>query len=50
MDSGLVFLPSLLPSAGCSFLISRCGQGFFPVARPSDPDIVPCIDGDDDAS
>ena len=40
----------LLPSDGCSFSISRCGWGFFPVARPSDPDIVPWIDGDDGAS
>ena len=31
-------------------LTSRCGQGFFPVARSSDPDVVPCIDGDDGAS
>ena len=31
-------------------LTSRCGQGFFPVARSSDPDIVPCTDGDDGAS
>ena len=31
-------------------LTSRCGQGFFPVARSSDPDTVPCIDGDDSAS
>ena len=31
-------------------LTSRCGQGFFPVARSSDPDIVPFIDGDDGAS
>ena len=51
MDSSLVFFfRRLLPSAGCSFLTFRCGQGFFPVARPVDPDIVPCIDGDDGAS
>ena len=31
-------------------LTSRCGQGFFPLARSSDPDIVPCTDGDDGAS
>ena len=43
------FLPPLLP-AGCSFLPPDVCQGFFPVARSSDPDIVPCIDGDDGAS
>ena len=50
MDSGLFFFSSVVAVCWMLFLTSRCGQGFFPVACSSDPDIVPCIDGDDGAS
>ena len=45
MDSGLVFV---FFRRCC--LLDAPSQGFFPVARSSDPDIVPCTDGDDGAS
>ena len=50
MDSCLASLPSIAAACWMFLLTSRCGQGFFPVARPLDPDMVPCIDGDDGAS
>ena len=44
------FFSSVVAVCWMLLLTSRCGQGFFPVARSSHPDIVPCIDGDDGAS
>ena len=46
----LVFFSSVVAVCWMLLPTSRCGQGFLPVARSSDPDIVPCIDGDDGAS
>ena len=46
----LGFLSSVVAVCRMLLLTSRCGQGFFPVARSSDPDLVPCIDRDDGAS